>query len=621
MGPATNPVGISSVPGVSPDEDKSKILDQDLKKKELEFKQKQLQWIQQEIGALQQQLTAQTNPATQPAGSNMQELDRLEEQEQENLAQQQSVNMQNQVMQQTQQSTQQMNQMQQNMQRQTQASRWIMPERTNIKIALSNTELECDVAATPRQQASGLQAYRNLPTNRGLWFPFTARRTATFHMGDVKFPIDIIFIDNNKISKIVVNVQPRQLGSWSSICTDVLEVNGGWCVDNRVSVGDIVQTPLIGKKRAVSDVERLVNKSWSAPQDARITGAATSFDTLRTITTAEGGDESVFSPEEEADILNTFPFLKSAQMSPDFIDDIHVIDRGSGVYILGADGYIDLPDSYEEGETRSVRGTAQYDGQTWTAWSNDEGSRAIADRLNQEGWSLSLSADAVNIGTEYASWYKSGSKTAQEHRQPDTTDKRSPGTKDLRNPADRFEHNTLPDELDPFGDGGSNDVDPFANPNAPNGRDEQSGYGKHFKLQVGYDPTIFREEDLPQAIRPSAQIVKVNAPGSETELAGLDKFKLASGSVKLFDTHGPNWQNYDVDNTEENGRNYDKIAIVNDQVISGWIDSLGFNGDNEAKLRQSMFTDEYKKLLGDALISSGKIVDYEIFDSDLLLYQ
>lgn len=520
-GPATNPtnpVGVSSTPDIGPDEDKSKILDKEMKKKELEFKQKQLQWIQNEISALQQQIQAQVNPANQPGGDTMEELERLEETEQEDLAQQQSVNMQNQMMQQTQQLQQQ-----QQMQRQMQASRWVLPERSNIKIALSNTELECDVAATPRQQASGLQAYKELPIDRGLWFPFTARRTATFHMGDVKFPIDIIFIDDTKISKIVANVRPQQMGSWSAICTDVLEVNGGWCASNGVAVGDIVATPLAGKKRRAENVERLINTSWSAPQDARITSgveaSGNSYDTLRTITTAEG--ESGFSPEEEAEILQVFPFLKSAQ----------------------------------------------------------------------------------------------------EHRQPDTTDRRQPGEIDTRDPETRFEHNTLPDEFSPFGDGDGGDMDPFDNPNLPNGEDGQSNYGKHFHLQRGYDPVVFRETDHPYAIRPSAQVVKVDSPSPDTELAGLDKYKLASGSLRLFDMHAPDWQDYLPEDVEAEGRNYEKIAVIDDEVISGWIDSLGFNTEAEAKLRKSMFTDEYKELLGDALISSGKAVDFELFDSDLLLYQ
>lgn len=523
--PATPDTEVSETPNVNPDNDPTKIMDKDLKKKELDFKQKQLEFIQQEIESLQQQVNAQLLPQNQPAGPQMQELDRLEDQEHDDQAAQQAVDMANQLMQQNQQMNQQMNTLTQNMtqfqspQTPHVASRWILPERTDLRVALNKAEVVVDVAATPRQKQSGLQAYRSLPQDRALWFPFVARRTATFHMGDVKFPIDIVFIDNDKISKIVHNVQPRQMGSWSAICTDVLELNAGFCLKNQVRVGDKIATPLFGKKRAVSEIERLINTSWSGPQKARITSdieAADSFDTLRSITTA---DAQGLTPEEEASVIATFPFLRSAQ----------------------------------------------------------------------------------------------------EHRQPDTTDRRSPGEIDGRNPTDRFNDRTLPDEFSTSGDGGSTDIDPFDNPNLPADGQTSSDYGKHFEMQLGYDPVTFRMEDLDHAMRPSAQTVRVDTPEDNSGLAGIDKNKLASSFVRLFDDHTPDWQDYDQE--EHAGRNYDKFAVVNDQTISNWIDGLGFDPENEAKLRKVCFTDESKHLLGDALISAGRVVDYELFDSDLLLYQ
>jgi hypothetical protein len=63
------------------------------------------------------------------------------------------------------------------------------------------------------------------------------------------------------------------------------------------------------------------------------------------------------------------------------------------------------------------------------------------------------------------------------------------------------------------------------------------------------------------------------------------------------------------------------MAVVNDEIISSWIGSLGFDEKDEAKLRQTMFTDSYKRLLGGALVGAGLVAEFDLFDSDLLLYK
>ncbi|MGW8178971.1 MAG: hypothetical protein ACWGQW_09440, partial [bacterium] len=89
----------------------------------------------------------------------------------------------------------------------------------------------------------------------------------------------------------------------------------------------------------------------------------------------------------------------------------------------------------------------------------------------------------------------------------------------------------------------------------------------------------------------------------------------------LYDNYSPEWNEYDSGEEYEGDPGYAKIAIVNDETISKWIDSLGFDPKDESKLRKTMFTDEYKTMLGDTLVTAGRITDYEIFDSDLLLYK
>lgn len=622
-------------------------------KKELDFTMKQINVLQTKVQDLQK-LVAQT--IDQPDGEQFEQLDRLENEEQKDLDVQQDVNLSEQEMQQERLLQEQQLQQERQMQMQQQMvqpmiqpmfqigkkATWVKSEKANIKIAIKNTELYCDVAATPRQQASGLQAYDNLQENRGLWFPFNTRKSATFHMGEVKFPIDIIFIDNNKIAKIVANINPRQPGSWSNICTDVVEVNGGWCLKNKIGVGDNIVLPTNEK-----------------------IAAANSYDTLRTITTAEDNEE--YTPEE-LEIIRVFPHLKNAQIYPgtmvpagwknfksipesdyeEYIKgvDMSDIDNATLKEMLGThyEDYNSNEDHYK------VEVYVERQGQGIDIWCNivyknesiDHHHLAndyiqiknIKDVPAEMQKAFKIADDYINKLTikpgskfkcptcgrdaDYGQpcWWCGNkvAKIAQEHRQPDTTDNRY-DEHDRRNPETRYKHNTTPDVESPQGDGDPSHVDPLSS--------ELSigNYSKHFEIQNGYDPVTFREEDSPVAIRPTAQLVTVQSPSSDTELAGLDMNKLASGSLSLYDTHSPEWHDYDHNEKYDGDPGYNKIAIINDQLISNWIDSLGFDSKDEAMLRKSMFTDEYKRLLGETLVTSGQATNFELFDSDLLLYK
>lgn len=498
--------------------------------KEVDFTQKQIQFYQDKLTSLQRMAQEVGITTDEPGEDQFEALNRQETEDQDNMQHQQTLDVANQMMQQNQQNQNVLTSLQQQ-QTANKTAAWVHPERANAKIAIQNIEILCDVAATPRQQASGLQAYNSLPVNRGLWFPLSNRRSASFHMGAVQFPIDILFIDGPKVAKIVANIQPKQMGSWSAICTDVLEVNAGWCAANGVSVGDEIITPLTGKT-ARSELEKIINTSYSAPQDARITSTK-SYDPLRTLTEASNGVDDGLKEE----LMQMFPHLRTAQ-----------------------ENYKVKPDTHRE----------------------------------------------------------------------------QPGEIDHRDPTSRWEHATLPDETSPFGDGDGADIDPFAGTtNMPDGTDGGTGgvSPQHFQYTRGFDPALDQKtpgdgiqhpkdpkfDGLKDPIRPNAQLVTVTSPSPDTELAGVDTTKLARGSIELFNRYTPEWQDYEQTPGSDYG--YEKMAVITDRLISEWIDSLGFDEVNEAQLRKTMFTDEYKRLLGDTLTTVGQITNYEMFDSDLLIYQ
>jgi len=99
-----------------------------------------------------------------------------------------------------------------------------------------------DIADTPAKKAAGLETFEALAADHGLYFPFGDPNLVTFHMGSVKFPIDIVFLmptpHGMEINKIVEDVKPGALDVWTANnVVAVLEVIGGACKKHGLRVG------------------------------------------------------------------------------------------------------------------------------------------------------------------------------------------------------------------------------------------------------------------------------------------------------------------------------------------------------------------------------------------------
>jgi uncharacterized membrane protein (UPF0127 family) len=65
-----------------------------------------------------------------------------------------------------------------------------------------------EVAATPRQQAMGLQLRPPLPPLRGMWFPYAMPTPATFWMHRTPAPLDMLFIREGRVVAIEAHTKP-----------------------------------------------------------------------------------------------------------------------------------------------------------------------------------------------------------------------------------------------------------------------------------------------------------------------------------------------------------------------------------------------------------------------------
>lgn len=114
-------------------------------------------------------------------------------------------------------------------------------------VKIRNLTINVDLAITPDQQEKGLSIKNSLNDSQGMLFPFDKPGDYAFWMKDMKFPIDIIWINpQNKIVHIEKNLQPciffLLCPSYSPHADSkyVLEVNSNFTTRNNITVGDSV---------------------------------------------------------------------------------------------------------------------------------------------------------------------------------------------------------------------------------------------------------------------------------------------------------------------------------------------------------------------------------------------
>ena len=73
-------------------------------------------------------------------------------------------------------------------------------------VTIRNTVFTVDVAITPKEKDVGLGFRKSLAENRGLLFVYTNKERYPFWMRDMRFPIDILWIDDRTIVDISKNV-------------------------------------------------------------------------------------------------------------------------------------------------------------------------------------------------------------------------------------------------------------------------------------------------------------------------------------------------------------------------------------------------------------------------------
>ncbi len=115
-------------------------------------------------------------------------------------------------------------------------------------IIIKGVTFTVEIAKTPKEQEVGLSEKTSLPNDKGMLFVFEKPGFYSFWMKNMKLPIDILFINNNKIVTIFENAQPPtsslenlQIYSPSQEADKTLEINAGTSKKYGIQVGDEIK--------------------------------------------------------------------------------------------------------------------------------------------------------------------------------------------------------------------------------------------------------------------------------------------------------------------------------------------------------------------------------------------
>jgi len=120
-------------------------------------------------------------------------------------------------------------------------------------VKIGEAVFKVELARTNEERAKGLAGHRPLQDDEGMLFEFDKGTAGAFWMKGMTFPIDIIWITDNKISYIVENTpipkpgqgdvdlpvyNPPKPADW------VLEINSGLVKKNKIKLDDPVKIQL-----------------------------------------------------------------------------------------------------------------------------------------------------------------------------------------------------------------------------------------------------------------------------------------------------------------------------------------------------------------------------------------
>lgn len=120
-------------------------------------------------------------------------------------------------------------------------------QKGSVDVGIKTLNVKAKVASKPSDRKKGLSNLDSLPLSEGMLFVFENKGTYSFWMKDMKFAIDIIWLDESKrVVDLAVNVPPEpgrdedELTMYrpSFEALYVLEINAGLSQLHNIQIGD-----------------------------------------------------------------------------------------------------------------------------------------------------------------------------------------------------------------------------------------------------------------------------------------------------------------------------------------------------------------------------------------------
>lgn len=116
---------------------------------------------------------------------------------------------------------------------------------TTIRFKGKGLEIKAFVVLTQEEKRLGLSVFEKLNENEGMLFLYEKEDYYRFWMKDMRFPIDIIWINKDfKIVDITENISPDtfpQVFTSKEPAQYILEVNAGFAKNNNIKIGDYIE--------------------------------------------------------------------------------------------------------------------------------------------------------------------------------------------------------------------------------------------------------------------------------------------------------------------------------------------------------------------------------------------
>lgn len=121
--------------------------------------------------------------------------------------------------------------------------------RVNVAGVYKDFKICCSVADTEEKKKIGLCHTPILDDNCGMYFPYLPMgERVNIIQSSVKYPLDLIFVKNDKIVKLVEGTKVGSSDVWCcKSCSSVIEVNSGFVKEYDLALGDKLAFFAVGK--------------------------------------------------------------------------------------------------------------------------------------------------------------------------------------------------------------------------------------------------------------------------------------------------------------------------------------------------------------------------------------